>query len=196
MLPKVPSIALGLLAGLSVPFLCFPMSGGPVSEIRAKQGNRAAAERISICCDQECKDLLAGFQRGAEDDLRNLQNASMRLPCDRNCQLAKSLWEIKRKDEWWAATTPALLPGPNGRSIDSCLSLLEGKKVSGFLVAVEVWVDVEGNPQKVTLLRGISEESFNKCIQDALSTSCYRPAFKDGRFLEKNVTVTVNLCFR
>ncbi|MFZ5803655.1 MAG: hypothetical protein ACOY7U_02270 [Acidobacteriota bacterium] len=59
-----------------------------------------------------------------------------------------------------------------------------------------MWVDAEGNPQKVTLLRGISEESFNQCVQDALLSSCYRPAFKDGRFLDAKVIISVNICFR
>lgn len=195
MLRNVRSIVLGILAALSVPLISFPLPGGLLSEINAKQRNSPAGEHQNICCDQECRKLLAGFRRGTRDDFRTLKEVSLRFPCDQNCQLAKSLWEIKRKDEWWAAN-PALLPGPYGRKTDSCFPLLEGKKVSGPSVVVEVWVDAEGNPQKVTLLRGISEESFNQCVQDALLSSCYRPAFKDGRFLDAKVIISVNICFR
>lgn len=193
---KLSSLALAAYGAMAAQLFVFWTHLWVAGVVFAEQASAADEHPSKTCCDQECKNLLAGFLRASEDDLQKLQDASLRFPCNRNCQLAKSLLAMKTKGHGWGARFPELLPEGDRKVTEPCFHLLKGRQITGGLVALEVLVDSQGNPQKVNMLRGIPEEDFNSCIQSALLRACYRPALKDGKFVDGTVTITVNICVR
>lgn len=164
--------------------------------ILAEDRSAAGEEKASGCCDLKCKRILDAFERDPADNLHVLQQIASRQPCDRHCQLARALVEIGKASRAWEASSPGFLGESNRGAMDACFTLIEGRQVSGSLVVAEVLVDREGNPVKISLIRGISESDFNNCVRDTLSRVCYRPAFRGDRFIEGKMAVTIHIHLR
>lgn len=196
MLRRFPSIALAVVATSMTQFVLLSGASEPKRKPPATDSLARTDRKESPCCNQECKAILLAFERASEDDLSYLVDISSRAPCDHPCRLAKSLVATKTNADWWAARFPVLLPGAEAPGMERCSDLLKGKHIAGGLVVFDVSVDEEGNPLMVSRLRGLSNEDFNSCVHAFLLGSCYRPAFREGRFVPGRATISFNVCVK
>jgi hypothetical protein len=135
------------------------------------------------------KDLLKAFERHDNDSKSFLQKVSTQKENVLESKLAHVLLE-----DWVLTADSDTLNNPKAVRLKTPeRNAFPKGKIPGGVIPIELKVDSQGIVKSAKLIHSESESEVTDIILRDIKTSMFRPAFQNGKFVEKNAIITVRI---